>query len=299
MRDNVVLITGPARGIGEAVARRVVKQGARVALVGMEPERLATLAAELGSAAAWWHADVTDQAALDTAVAGTIARFGRIDIVITNAGIANFGTVAIADVDAMARVINVNVLGTMRTVKAALPHLIESRGYVLIVSSAAAFSPMPGMSAYATSKAAVEQFANVLRLEMAPRGVDVGSAHMLWIDTDLVRDVQHDLSSFRKTLARLPYPFNTVTSLDDCATAFMRACETRARKIFVPRALGVSSALRQVMNSAFAQRFLLPKMDAMLSESEAEMEKVGRPFGEHSVGMGDVVAQDAESTARR
>jgi NAD(P)-dependent dehydrogenase (short-subunit alcohol dehydrogenase family) len=287
MRDKVVLITGPARGIGEAVARRLVQQGARVALVGMEPERLATLAAELGSAAAWWHADVTDQTALDAAVAGTIARFGRIDIVITNAGIANFGTVAIADIDAMARVINVNVLGTMRTVKAALPHLIASRGYVLIVSSAAAFSPMPGMSAYATSKAAVEQFANVLCLEMAPRGVAVGSAHMLWIDTDMVRDVQNDLSSFRKTLAKLPYPFNTVTSLDDCATEFVRACDRRARKLFVPRALGVSSALRQVMNSVFAQRFLLPRMDAMLSESEAEMEKVGRPFGEHSVGMGD------------
>ena len=57
MRDNVVLITGPARGIGEAVARRLVEQGARVALVGMEPERLASLAAELGSAAACWHAD--------------------------------------------------------------------------------------------------------------------------------------------------------------------------------------------------------------------------------------------------
>ncbi len=296
MRDKVVLITGPARGIGEAVARRAVQEGARVALVGMEPERLATLAAALGDAAAWWQADVTDQNALNAAVAGTIASFGRIDIVITNAGVANIGTVASADVEAMARVINVNVLGTIRTVKAALPHLIATRGYVLIVSSAAAFSPMPGMSAYATSKAAVEQFANVLRLEMVPHGVDVGSAHMLWIDTDLVRDVQNDLTSFRKTLARLPYPFNTETSLEDCTAAFVQACDTRARRVNVPRVLGVFSALRQLLNSAFAQRLLMPRMAAMLSESEAEMVQVGRAFGEHSVGMGDVEAREAAST---
>ena len=299
MRDKVVLITGPARGIGEAVARRAVRDGARVALVGMEPERLATLAAELGDAAAWWQADVTDQNALNAAVAGAIAAFGRIDIVITNAGVANIGTVASADVEAMARVINVNVIGTIRTVKAALPHLIASRGYVLIVSSAAAFSPMPGMSAYATSKAAVEQFANVLRLEMTRVGVDVGSAHMLWIDTDMVRDVQNDLSSFRKTLTKLPYPFSTVTSLDDCTAAFVRACETRARRVYVPRVLGVFSALRQLLNSAFMQRALQPSMAAMITESEAEMVQVGRAFGEHSVGMGEISARDAEPSVHR
>lgn len=287
MRDKVVLITGAARGIGAAVARAMVREGARVALVGLEPALLEALARDLGAAAAWWRADVTDQAALDAAVSAAHAHFGRIDIVITNAGIANFGTVAIADVEAMARVVNVNVVGTIRTVKAALPHLIATKGYVLIVSSAAAFTAMPGMSAYATSKAAVEQFANVLRIEMTPHGVDVGSAHMLWIDTDMVRDVQHDLSSFRRTLAMLPYPFGVVTSLEDCTAAFVRGCMRRSRKVFVPRALGVFSGLRQVLGGAMAQRAMLPKMAPMLGEAEAEMQKVGRSFGEHSVGMGD------------
>jgi NAD(P)-dependent dehydrogenase (short-subunit alcohol dehydrogenase family) len=287
MRDKVVLITGAARGIGASVARRMVQEGARVALIGLEPERLAALAAELGAAAAWWRADVTDQDALSAAVAAAHAHFGRIDVVITNAGIANFGTVAVADMEAMARVVNVNVVGTMRTVKAALPHLIASKGYVLIVSSAAAFSAMPGMSAYATSKAAVEQFANVLRIEMIPHGVAVGSAHMLWVDTDMVRDVQHDLSSFRRTLAMLPYPFGTVTSQETCTTAFVRGCRTRSRRVFVPGALGTISALRQVLGSAFLQRRLLPKLGPMLSDAEAEVRKIGRPFGEHSVGMGD------------
>jgi len=287
MRDRVVLITGPARGIGAAVARALVERGARVALVGLEADRLLALTRELGDAAACFHADVTDQAALDVAVRDAVAHFGRLDVVITNAGIANMGTISIADIESMARVIDVNVIGTMRTIKAALPHIIASRGYVLIVSSAAAFSPMPGMSAYAASKAAVEQLANVLRLEMLPHGVDVGSAHMSWVDTDMVRDVQHDLSSFRRTLARLPGPFGVVTPLDECTRTFVRACETRARKVFVPGSLGVASALRQLLNGAFVQRLITPQMTPMMRESEAEMQAMGRSFGENSVGMGE------------
>ena len=80
MRDNVVLITGAARGIGAAVARQMVADGARVALVGLEPALLAALTAELGASAAWWLADVTDQVALDIAVASAHAHFGRIDV---------------------------------------------------------------------------------------------------------------------------------------------------------------------------------------------------------------------------
>ncbi|WP_411281844.1 SDR family oxidoreductase [Gemmatimonas sp.] len=287
MRDKVVLITGPARGIGASVAKRLVQQGARVALVGLEAERLQALAHELGAAATWHRADVTDQVALDAAVATAVAHFGRLDVVITNAGIANMGTVSMVDVETMARVIDVNVIGTMRTIKAALPHILASKGYVLIVSSAAAFTAMPGMSAYAASKAAVEQLANVLRLEMLPHGVSVGSAHMSWVDTDMVRDVQHDLSSFRRTLARLPGPFGVVTSLEACTTAFVNACETRARKVFVPGSLGVASALRQLLNSAFMQTLTTPQMAPMMKDSEAEMLAIGRAFGATSVGMGE------------
>lgn len=295
MRDKVVLITGAARGIGAAVARQLVRDGARVVLVGLERERLTALTEELGSAAVCFHADVTDQQALDAAVAGAVARFGRLDVVIANAGIANMGSVAMVDVEAMARVIDVNVIGTMRTIKAALPHIMATRGYVLIVSSAAAFSPMPGMSAYAASKAAVEQLANVLRMEMHPHGVAVGSAHMTWIDTDMVRDVQQDLSSFRRTLSRLPGPFGVVTSLETCTRAFVRGCETRARRIYVPGSLSVASWLRTLLNSGFVERLTRPQMSPMLAEAEAEMRALGRPFGKNSVGMGETAQRTGQS----
>src|SRR4051812_43388886 len=90
---KVVLITGAARGIGAASARELHARGASVALVGLEPELLAALASELGDRAAWFEADVTDRAAMDAAVAGTVERFGGIDVVIANAGISPMGTV--------------------------------------------------------------------------------------------------------------------------------------------------------------------------------------------------------------
>ena len=97
----------------------------------------------------------------------------------------------------------------VRTVSATLPHVTARRGYLLLVSSAAAFTVLPGMAAYCASKAGVEQFGNALRLEVAHTGVAVGTAHMTWIDTDMVRDVKDDLPTFADTLKRLPGPLGT------------------------------------------------------------------------------------------
>jgi NAD(P)-dependent dehydrogenase (short-subunit alcohol dehydrogenase family) len=156
---------------------------------------------------------VTDQAALDRAVAGTVEALGGIDVVVANAGIASNGTVAVTPVDALARTIEVNLIGVVRTVSATLPHVTERKGYYLLVSSAAALAALPGLSAYAASKAGVEFFGNALRLEVAHKGVDVGVAHPAWIDTDLVRDTKVDLPSFNSMLRTLPGPFGSFTSV--------------------------------------------------------------------------------------
>ena len=101
LENKVVMITGAARGIGAETARRAAAKGARVSLVGLEPERLRALADELGDRAAWFEADVTDQASMDGAVAGTVAAFGGIDVVLANAGVGNSGTVAISPADVL------------------------------------------------------------------------------------------------------------------------------------------------------------------------------------------------------
>ena len=122
--NKVVMITGAARGIGAETARRCAAKGARVSLVGLEPERLRALADELGDRAAWFEADVTDQASMDGAVAGTVAAFGGIDVVLANAGVGNAGTVAITPTEVLLRTIEINLNGVVRTVKAAVEEMI-------------------------------------------------------------------------------------------------------------------------------------------------------------------------------
>ena len=143
-RGKTVLITGAARGLGAETARRVAARGANVALVGLEPEELERVAAQCGTNAAWFECDVTDVEALERAVAGTVERFGGIDVVMANAGIATGGMVRSTDPAAFERTIEINLLGVWRTVRAALPHVIERQGYVLVIASLAAAVHGPG-----------------------------------------------------------------------------------------------------------------------------------------------------------
>ena len=108
------------------------------------------------------------------------------------------------------------MMGVFHTVRATLPSVIDRRGYVLIVSSLAAYASTPGQAPYNAAKAAVEQFANAVRLEVGYRGVEVGSAHMSWIDTPLFRDTKADLSVFAEMLTGLPFPLNKKTSVEAC-----------------------------------------------------------------------------------
>ena len=282
LTGKTVLITGAARGIGAELARQAAAAGARLALLGLEPSKLAELAAELGERHTWAECDVTDQAALEGAVAGTIAAHGSIDVVVANAAIANYGTVAASPPEAVARVIEVNLLGVVRTVTSTLPAITGSRGHYLLISSAAAFTILPGMAAYAASKAGVEQFANGLRLELSHRGVTVGSAHPIWIDTDMVRDFNDDMASFRQNLRRLPPPLSTVVPVEDCAAALLAGVERRARKVFVPRSLVVISALRSFFLGPVVERVLLAQAGEAVPKLEAEVAATGRYFGEHS-----------------
>lgn len=282
LADKVVVVTGAARGIGAHTARIAVGRGARVALLGLEPERLASLAADLGDRAAWFACDVTDQSSLDAAVRGTIERFGGIDAVVANAGVANLGTVAVGDVEALARTIDVNLVGVLRTVSATVPHVIASRGYYLLVSSAAAFAVLPGMAAYCASKAGVEQFGHALRLELRHLGVRVGTAHPSWIDTDLVRDAKDDLPSFREALRKLPWPLGSYTPVETCARAFVDAVERRRRRVYVPRAVGAVQALRTVFTSPLNDLVVGRIARTSVPRMEQEVRALGRWFGAHS-----------------
>jgi NAD(P)-dependent dehydrogenase (short-subunit alcohol dehydrogenase family) len=284
LTGKTVLITGAARGIGEELARQAAARDANVALIGLEPVRLKKLSKQLN--AHWFECDVTDQAGLDLAVASTVERFGGIDVVVANAGVANIGTLRSGPVDALIRTIDVNLNGVIRTVAAALPHLIEAKGYALLISSAAAFTAMPGMAAYCASKAGVEQFGNVLRLELAHLGVGVGTAHPIWIDTDMVRGFSSDLPSFRDVRKKLPWPLRRELTVTDCAAMMVRGIEKRKRRVYVPRSIGLVQAMRTIVISPLSDAVIkrTGRRGAMIEEMEHDVRKLGRSFGSHSVG---------------
>jgi len=271
-----VLITGAARGIGAATARELAARGARLALVGLEPAKLAALTTELGrtsrsgTAHSWAEADVTDSVALQAAVAKAVATLGGLDAVVANAGIASTGTVRTIDPEAFARTVEVNLTGVFRTVQATVEHLIDSRGYVLVVSSLAALIPAVGFAAYGSSKAGVEAFADALRIELAPLGVSVGCAHMSWIDTDMVRDAERDLPAFRELRARLPWPLHATTSAADCAAAFGRAIERRSRRVHVPRVIGAAHWIRPIVHSRLVDMLITRVSATALPELEKQ-----------------------------
>jgi NAD(P)-dependent dehydrogenase (short-subunit alcohol dehydrogenase family) len=279
-----VLITGAARGIGAHTARLLAGKGHRISLVGLEPERLAKLAADLGEPHCWFEADVTDSASLHAAVAGTVDRFGGIDTVVANAGVANYGTVRITDPEVFARVIDINLTGVFRTMHATLPLLIERRGYALIIASLASYTPMPGMAAYTASKAGVEAFGHALRHEMAPYGVQVGTAHPAWVDTDLVRGAYEDMATYREMRRRLPWPANSLTSVEDCAAALVRGIEKRARRVHVPRSIALVSAIRSVLVSPLADRVIGRGARRMVPALEEEIQELGRQRQRHTPG---------------
>jgi len=287
LQGKVVFITGGARGIGAEVARRLRNKGAKLVLTDLDKAELTALAAELGDDRVLTAvADVRDLPAMQAAAAEAVERFGGIDVVVANAGIASYGSVLQVDPEAVRRVLDVNVLGVFHTVRATLPAVIERRGYVLIVSSLAAYAAPPGWAPYNASKAGVEILANTLRLEVAHRGVGVGSAHMSWIDTALVRDTEADLPSFGELLAKLPWPLNKTTTVDKCAEAFVKGIEGRNRRIYCPRWAGLFRWLKPVLSTEVGELPIRKTTAELLPRMDAEVGALGRSTSAYNDDLG-------------
>jgi NAD(P)-dependent dehydrogenase (short-subunit alcohol dehydrogenase family) len=277
LHGKVVFITGGARGIGAEVARRLRNKGAKLVLIDLDTVELAALAAELGEDRVLTVvADVRDLSAMQAAADKAVEHFGGIDVVLANAGIASYGSVLQVDPDMVKRVLDVNLLGAFHTARATLPALLERRGYLLIVSSLAAFTAAPTMAPYDMSKAGNEHLANALRLEVGHQGVSVGSAHMAWIDTAMVRDPKADLPSFGEFLARLPWPLNKTTSLDRCAAAFVKGIEGRADRVYCPRWVVLLRWLKPVLSTRVGEMPVRKLAAELMPRMDAEVAALGR-----------------------
>lgn len=255
VNGRTVFITGAARGIGAESARRLHAKGANVALVGLEPERLEALAAQLGDRAIAFEADVTDYEALERAVSATVERFGAIDVGIANAGIAYTGALATAPIEQVERTLAVNFLGVWRTDRALIGQISERKGYLLNIASLAAIVHAPIMGPYASAKAGVEALTDSLRIETAPSGARVGCAYFGFIDTDLVRasfaqPSAERLNSNSPGFLRNPIP------LSRAIDAIERGIERRAARLWAPRWVGPMIALRSAIQPLVERNIL-------------------------------------------
>jgi NAD(P)-dependent dehydrogenase (short-subunit alcohol dehydrogenase family) len=277
VNGKVVLITGGANGVGAELARGLHAKGAKLVLTDLDEIPLKDVASRLDEDRVLSVvADVRDMSAMQAAVAAGTDRFGGIDVVVANAGIAVYGSVLNADPAAFKTILDVNALGVFHTVKAALPSVIERRGYVLIVSSAAAYAPLPGAASYNLSKAGVEHFANALRLEVAHLGVAVGSAHMMWIDTPLVRESKADLSSLREMINGMPGPLRKTTSVQKCGDIFIKGIEGRKRQVNCPEWVGLLRWLKPLLSTRLGESTTLKSVPHLMPKMDEEVAALGR-----------------------
>jgi 3alpha(or 20beta)-hydroxysteroid dehydrogenase len=189
LEGKVALVTGAARGQGEAEARRFVAEGARVVVTDVLDDEGRSLAASLGDRADYQPLDVTDPAAWDSAVAACLARFGRLDVLINNAGIGVVAPLDAISLDAHRRVVDVNLHGVflgMRAVKSAMAR--SGGGSIVNIASIDGLVGVANMTSYSASKFAVTGMTRSAALELGPIGIRVNSIHPGVIDSPMVRE---------------------------------------------------------------------------------------------------------------
>ncbi|MEV5985799.1 SDR family oxidoreductase [Streptomyces sp. NPDC052051] len=231
LKGQVAVVTGAARGVGELLARKLSARGATVALVGLEEDALKAVSERLYGDSGHWYADVTDPEAMTRVAREVKERFGKVDIVVANAGVAGGGPFTRSDPEVWRRVIEVNLIGSTVTARAFLPVLVESRGYLLQIASLAAITPAPMMTAYCASKAGVEAYAHSLRAEVAHEGVRVGVGYLSWTDTDMVRGADQD-DVMRELRQRLPWPANKTYPLGPAVDRIVAGIERRSSHVY-------------------------------------------------------------------
>ncbi|MEU0144616.1 SDR family oxidoreductase [Streptomyces sp. NPDC006288] len=245
LHGRVAVVTGAARGVGEAMARELARRGATVALLGREESTLAEVRETIPGAMCW-EVDVTDDARMAEVADDVRARMGPASVVVANAGLAEGGPFADSDPVTWRRVIEVNLVGSAISARAFLPHLRATRGYYLQIASLASIGAAPMMSAYCASKAGVESFAHSLRAELAHERVGVGIAYLNWTDTDMIRDADaHPV--LRELRAHMPRPARKVYPVETVAGHLVRAVERRRAAVYAPGWLRATQLVRAAM----------------------------------------------------
>jgi NAD(P)-dependent dehydrogenase (short-subunit alcohol dehydrogenase family) len=281
LNGKVALVTGAARGIGFETARQMHLRGASVAVLDLDADQASEAAERIGPRAIGLGGDVTDQGAMMTAVAEVVDKLGGIDVAVANAGIAQsrLATVRGISGEEWERVFEVDLLGVWRTVRAALPQIVERRGQMVVIASVYAFMNGMANTPYAVAKAGVESLGRALRVELAPHGASATVAYFGWVDTKLVQDTFAQPDAGRLNEFTPDWLLKRITP-DEAAAGLVRGIEERAPRVFVPKWWRYVSALRGVINPLLDRRMENDeRMADLLRDLDAKTVDAGQASG--------------------
>lgn len=185
---KVALVTGAARGQGEAEARLFASEGARVVLGDVRDALGEAVAQSIGASAVYLHHDVASEESWKSAIAATVSRFGRLDVLVNNAGILHVAAIAQLELSDYMRIVNVNQVGCLLGMKHAIPVMAHGGGGSIVnISSTAGLEGQPGIAAYVSTKWAIRGMTKSAAIECGPLGIRVNSIHPGGINTEMGR----------------------------------------------------------------------------------------------------------------
>ncbi|HYG10902.1 MAG TPA: SDR family NAD(P)-dependent oxidoreductase [Pyrinomonadaceae bacterium] len=244
--DRTVLITGASSGIGEALAVEFGRRGASVGLLARRAEVLREVAGKVeaaGGRALAVAVDVRDAGEVKLAAAKVVERFGRVDVLVANAGKGEITLARSFNIETATQVLSVNLLGAMNSVAAVLPEMLErGSGQIVGISSLAAYRGFPGSGAYCASKAALSTFFESLRVELRPSNIYVTTIHPGFIDTPMTRGRNRKM------------PF--LLDVEPAARLMLRAIEARRRTYAFPWQLATIARVGRWLPAVLYDRML-------------------------------------------
>jgi NADP-dependent 3-hydroxy acid dehydrogenase YdfG len=224
----VVLVTGASSGIGAATARAAVEAGASVVLAARREARINALAEELGNALAV-PCDVTDRSQVESAVKAAVDRFGRIDVLVNNAGQGLQAAVDAIDADDFRAVIELNLIAPLVAMQAVLPIMrAQGGGTIVNVSSGITFGALPGSGAYAATKYGLEKLTDVARAELGEEGITVSTMIPFAVDTDFTSSVRAGAAEAQALTDSLPIAADSPDHVAAAILALIRSGAERA-----------------------------------------------------------------------
>jgi NAD(P)-dependent dehydrogenase (short-subunit alcohol dehydrogenase family) len=274
VNGKVALVTGSAGGIGWATAKALHDRGASVIVCDLDQDASETAAGLIGDErVVGMAADVTDRGALNGAVATAIERFGGLDIVVANAGIAPRGaTVRSIGDEEYLQVVEVNLNGVWNTVRAGLPQVLERGGHVVVIASVYAYLNGMGLSPYAMTKAGVEALGRSLRMELPLHGAGATTCYFGFIDTNMVAEGMKDPLADR-LMDQVPRALRKKLPPSAAGEAIAKAIEGRKPTVIIPKRWRVLKWLRGV-SDPLGERAVLNNREMMQIMRETDAREV-------------------------